>query len=252
MSRMYRMEPRIFGVASAVVIQNSDPDRRGRVRVRYPWLGEESESGWARVAVPYAGKERGCYIIPEVGDEVVIAFEEGDPDRPVVIGSVWSGSKELPCEPPDTNSLKWVESRSGFKVICEDAKGAERLILRDGSDRRWIEIDAARGKIRIVADEGDIEISAPKGRVSIECKEFELTCSRNARANVEGDLSISSRGSATVEAKRSLSCKSQGQILQSGRSLEARGATALILRGNRVEIQADTLLRQKAPLVKIN
>src|SRR5580693_8955976 len=64
--------------------------RRGQVALRLPWLAGDETTRWARVAVPMAGRERGSYTLPAVGDQVVVAFENGDVDRPIVIGALWS------------------------------------------------------------------------------------------------------------------------------------------------------------------
>ena len=71
--------------------QNDDPDELGRVRVKYPALGDETEGWWARVAAPGAGKDRGLLMMPLVGDEVLVGFEHGDARRPFVLGSLWNG-----------------------------------------------------------------------------------------------------------------------------------------------------------------
>ena len=82
-------------VVVGIVTQNEDPDGLGRVRVKYPALGDQTEGWWARIASPSAGKERGLLMMPIVGDEVLIAFEHDDVTRPYVIGSLWNG-KEKP------------------------------------------------------------------------------------------------------------------------------------------------------------
>ena len=69
---------RVSGVVVGVVTNNQDPEGMGRVKVKFPWLSDEDESNWARVAAPMAGKERGFYFLPEVEDEVLVAFEHGD------------------------------------------------------------------------------------------------------------------------------------------------------------------------------
>ena len=83
---------RILGVVTGVVTNNKDPDKLGRVKVRFPWLSDTDESWWARVASPMAGKDRGVFFLPEVDDEVLVAFEHGDPRFPYVIGALWNGS----------------------------------------------------------------------------------------------------------------------------------------------------------------
>ena len=84
-------------VVIGVVTQNEDPDAMGRVRVKYPALGDDTEGWWARIASPAAGKDRGLLMMPVVGDEVLLAFEHGDVRRPYVLGSVWN-AKEPPGE----------------------------------------------------------------------------------------------------------------------------------------------------------
>src|SRR5439155_18611427 len=69
---------RITGVVIGVVTNNKDEEGRGWVHVRFLWLSEVDESNWARIAAPMAGKERGMYFLPEVNDEVLVAFEHGD------------------------------------------------------------------------------------------------------------------------------------------------------------------------------
>lgn len=252
MPRLARSEPRIFGVAAAIVTQNRDPEEKGRIRIRYPWLREENESGWARIALPYAGDGRGLYLLPEVGDEVVVAFEEGDPDRPVVVGSLWSGRDTPPCRPTEGNGLKWFESRRGLKVIFDDTEGSERILIRDGEDKRSVEIDMAGGKIRISAEEGDVEIAAPAGKLSLRCQEFSLSCSGKAGVTTDSDLTVESKGGIAVTGKKAIRAESQGRFTQSGRILDLCGAASLGIRGNQVEIRGDMAIRQKAPMVQIN
>jgi uncharacterized protein involved in type VI secretion and phage assembly len=79
------------GVVIGTVTQNDDPDGLGRVRVRYPALGEDTEGWWARIASPAAGRERGLLMTPQVDDEVAVLFENGDPRRPYVVGALWNG-----------------------------------------------------------------------------------------------------------------------------------------------------------------
>jgi uncharacterized protein involved in type VI secretion and phage assembly len=236
MSRLTRTEPRIFGVSVAIVSSNSDPEKRGRVRLHYPWMVEENESGWVRVAVPYAGDGRGHYMVPEVDDEVLVAFEEGDMDRPVVIGSLRSGRDALPCEPEKENGRKCFRSRSGFRMTWEDREGSERFTLEDPHGKRRIELDLSREIIRIESKEGDIEIAAPKGKVAIRCEELSLDCTGKMRADVSSDVGISAKGSLQAKAG-------------TGASLEGRTAE---IRGDKIGIRGTSLITQQAPLVKIN
>ncbi len=79
---------RLYGVYTGLVTNNQDPENRGRVKVKFPWLHASEESWWARVATFYAGKGRGSYFMPEVDDEVLVVFERGDFHHPYVVGSL--------------------------------------------------------------------------------------------------------------------------------------------------------------------
>ena len=87
------------GIVIGVVADLDDPERLGRVRVKLPHLNDEV-SDWSRQATPMGGRDRGLFFRPEVGDEVLVAFEHGDPDRPVVIGSVWNADRRPPERRP--------------------------------------------------------------------------------------------------------------------------------------------------------
>ncbi len=89
------------GVVIAVVTDVNDPDKMGRVKIKYPWLSDDYVSDWARVVCQGAGKERGWIALPEVGDEVLIGFELQDFDRPVVLGGLYNGVDTMPAGPND-------------------------------------------------------------------------------------------------------------------------------------------------------
>lgn len=84
------------GVVRAIVRDVDDPTGRGRVRLTYPFLGSEAPSDWAAIATPMAGKDRGVFMMPEVGDEAVVLFERGDPSCPIVIGFTYNGVDDTP------------------------------------------------------------------------------------------------------------------------------------------------------------
>ena len=84
----------ITGVAIGLVTQNKDDEGQCRVQVSYPWHEKPLESYWARLAMPMAGNERGLVLIPEVGDEVLVAFERGDLRFPYVLGGLWNGKRQ--------------------------------------------------------------------------------------------------------------------------------------------------------------
>ena len=126
---------RRYGVYPARVANNVDPEKQGRVQVQIPWYGEGAEKGyaaWARLATLMAGKERGTWFIPDVGDEVLVAFEGGDPRQPYVIGALWN-AEDRPPESMDgggKNSIKSIVSRQGIRITLDDSEGQETVTIR--------------------------------------------------------------------------------------------------------------------------
>jgi uncharacterized protein involved in type VI secretion and phage assembly len=112
---------RVFGVVVGVVTNNQDPDKLGRVKVRFPWLSQDDESYWARIAVLMAGNNRGAWFLPEVDDEVLVAFEHGDVRMPYVLGALWNGVDAPPRDNSDgKNNQRVIRSRSGHELVFND------------------------------------------------------------------------------------------------------------------------------------
>ena len=152
---------RLYGVVIGVVTNNQDPDRLGRVRVKFPWLGDEDESAWARIASPMAGNNRGLFMLPEVDDEVLVVFEHGDMRFPYVLGGLWNGSDA----PPETNAdgknaVRVIRSRSGHVIRLTDADGAEKIEIIDKTGENRVVIESGSNTITISAPNGTIKLAA--------------------------------------------------------------------------------------------
>lgn len=181
---------RVNGAVVGVVTNNTDPENRGRIKVSFPWLGDSVESHWARVVCFYAGPDRGGYIMPEVGDEVVVMFERSDFAAPYVVGSLWNGKDTIPGpgNPDGENNTKWWQSRCGHKFIFEDKDGAEKITLVDKSGNLKIEIDVPQDRITMEATTGDIFFKAPAGPINIESKTMTIQASKSTTVNVGNGL----------------------------------------------------------------
>jgi uncharacterized protein involved in type VI secretion and phage assembly len=123
-----------YGVYPATVSDIKDPNSEGRVRVRLPWSlaprGRQHEA-WARLATLMTGHKRGSWFIPDVGDEVLVAFEAGDASKPYVVGALWNSSQSPPevMDSAGNNYRKVLRSRNGVTITLDDQNGQERIVM---------------------------------------------------------------------------------------------------------------------------
>jgi phage baseplate assembly protein V len=192
---------RIYGVATAIVTNNQDPDGMGRVKLRFPWLSKENESDWARIAVPMAGSAMGTYFLPEVDDQVLVAFEQGDRDRPFVLGMLWSKAVKPPEANDDgKNNMRTIKSRSGHVVRLDDTDGKEKIQVLDKTGKNTIEIDSTANTIKITAD-ADITIESTTGKLVLKGKAgVEITSGADVKADATGNVAVTAGGNVDLKA----------------------------------------------------
>lgn len=190
---------RITGVVVGVVTNNQDPDGLGRVKVKFPWLSDEDESQWARLAVPMAGKDRGAYFLPEVDDEVLVVFEHGDVRFPYVVGALWNGQDTPPAKNDDgKNNLRLIKSRSGHVIKLNDEDGKETIEIIDKSEKNSIIVDTANNTITITTDK-DITLSAPKGTIKLDAQKIDIKSSADTKLEAGAGMDV--KASATMNVK---------------------------------------------------
>ncbi|OGO17716.1 MAG: phage tail protein, partial [Chloroflexi bacterium RBG_16_48_7] len=191
-------------VVVGIVTNNQDTDGMARVKVRFPWLAEDAESNWIRIASPMAGNGRGMIFLPEVDDEVLIAFENGDLNRPYVLGALWNGEDN----PPETNSdghnnIRKIRSRSGHEIVfndddtahhekieihtnaghiitMDDSSGAEKIEIKDKTGNNSIKLDSVQNAISITGST----------KVTVDAPTVELTSQGNMTFRANGILTI--------------------------------------------------------------
>jgi uncharacterized protein involved in type VI secretion and phage assembly len=193
-------------VVVGVVTNVADPESLGRVRLRFPWLDDAYETGWVRVLQLGAGADRGLQLLPEVQDEVLVAFEHGDVRRPYVLGGLYNGVDN----PPHADAVDqggavvrrvW-RSRTGHEITLNDESGAEAISLTTGGAEVSVVLSAADGTLTI-STEGDVSVEA-KGA---------------AQVSSQGDLTITTQGSGTIKASSGLTIESQGQVAIKGATI---------------------------------
>ena len=231
-------EPRpVRGVRAATVVDNEDPSLQGRVRVRYHWQDDGHRTGWARLAAPYAGNGRGFLFTPEVGDEVVIAFESGDPERPYVLGALWNGKDQVP-EPVDGNAGKCIRTRSGNTLRLVDTEGAERIDIFSARGDCMLQLATdVDGKPTItIHSQGDLSLEA-QGEIRMSCATLTQVVGEDARTAIGGDREIRVEGKLTAQACADLELRAEcDAILSAGAALHANASANAHVTGGQVQM----------------
>lgn len=164
---------RHFGVYPAIVTDIVDPDRLGRVQVKFPWLGADGDSvrAWATLVSPYADDGQGFEVLPAVDTQVVVAFEAGDLRRPYVLGSAWNGREAMPEDPAEANDKRLIKTRAGSLLEFDDREGAAKVTLSMKSGHKLVMDDSAQevtlshsnGCLVRMDSSGNVTITAPGG-----------------------------------------------------------------------------------------
>lgn len=190
---------RVSGVVVGVVTNIQDPAGLGRVKVKFPWLSDSEESYWARVATPMAGKDRGFYFLPEVEDEVLMAFEHGDARFPYVLGALWNGQDKPPEKNDDgKNNIRSIKSRSGHVVRLDDTNGKEKIEIVDKSGQNSMIFDTGNNTIKITSNK-DITLSAAQGTITIEAQKIQIKS--KADISIEASAGMDMKASGTMNIK---------------------------------------------------
>ncbi|TCK43721.1 hypothetical protein B0G84_2063 [Paraburkholderia sp. BL8N3] len=191
---------RYFGVVIGIVTNNHDPQDMHRVKVRFPWLADSDESNWARVASTMAGNGRGAYFLPEVDDEVLVAFEHGSVEHPYVIGSLWNGRDTPPESNADgNNDNRTLKSHSGHVVRLCDRDGQEKIEIIDKTGNNRIVISAAGNTIAIEA-QGDIAIRSQTGKLTIDAVGVEINSKADVKVQAATTVDVSASAQMSLKA----------------------------------------------------
>ncbi|BAY84775.1 Rhs element Vgr protein [Calothrix parasitica NIES-267] len=189
------------GVTIGIVTNNKDPDGLGRIKVKFPWLSQTEESYWARVLTPMAGNDRGIYFLPEIDDEVLVAFEQGNMSLAYVLGSLWNGKDKPPVQNDDgKNNQRVIKSRSGHQIILDDTEGEEKIIIQDKTGKNQILIDSKENKMNIkvekdltIETKGKITLKSSDDDVAIECKNLSIKTKENYQLEAGKNCNITAK-----------------------------------------------------------
>ncbi len=194
-----RSESKIYGVVTGIVVNNKDPEKMGRVKVKIPRISGDEESNWARIVSFMGGRERGAFFLPEVDDEVLVAFEYGNINMPYIIGSLWNGKDKPPEQNADgKNNIRVIKSRSGHIIKLDDTENNEKIEIVDKTEKNKIIIDTKNNKISIKSDK-DIELSAPNGKITLEAKDIQTKSSVSTKIEANSGIDIKASGNMNIK-----------------------------------------------------
>jgi uncharacterized protein involved in type VI secretion and phage assembly len=208
--------PRVYGMVVAIVTNVKDPESLGRAKVKFPWLSDAYESDWVRVCQVGAGKQRGALFLPEVEDEVLVAFEHGDVRRPYVLGGLYNG----------------VDKPNVGNALIDDTSGAvkRRGIVSNHGHKLVFFDDAAKSGVAL--------ISAGNLRVALKDTGTTIHVSSGGTVLIEGK-------NVTVRAQEALRLASDGTVAIEGKSISVKASTE-------ASVQGEAAVAVKGGVVRIN
>jgi len=244
----------VYGVVPAIVTQNEDEENMHRVRVKYPWFSDDEESWWARVATPDAGPSRGMTFLPEINDEVLVAFEHGDMGRPYVVGRVWNGSDAVPHTTAQLVkdgkvNLRVIKTRAGHVITLDDTADAELISIVDKTTKNMIKIESSTNLITIDANGGKVifKLDGENGKLTVDTDDtIDITSGGNMTLTSGGNMTLDAGtnnvdikgGNINITASSSLTAKASGgaATLEGSTGTTVKSSATVTIQGLSVSI----------------
>lgn len=275
--------PRIVGTQTAIVVGKSGEeiwtDKYGRIKVQFHWdqLGQKDENSscWIRVTQGWAGKNWGSFFLPRIGQEVIVGFLEGDPDRPIVTGCVYNGEQPVPYELPGEQTKSTIKSNSskgggGFNEIrYEDKKDSEEMFVHAQKDMNVVVLNDQTVTVTnartttieesddtLTIDKGDRTITVSEGKETHSVKDTRSVTVTAAEThtnedafthNVAGDYTLKVDGNITIEAGGSITLKAGSTMdLKATGDATLEGANTTVKSSANMTVKAGAMLEATA------
>jgi len=216
----------------ATIVSNDDPSGLGRLQVAFAWQKPTGgKTPWIRMTNAHSGSGKGFYFIPEVGEEVLVAFEGGNAEKPFVLGAMYNG-KEKSSQKDSSNNFKAIQTRGGHTIKFDDTDGAESITISDKNGN----------SIVLNTKDKTLTISAPE-KINIVSKEI----------NIIGDdaVNISSKKTA-VDGSDSVAISSKTQIEAGAPSVSITGDKQVTVEGMQVDVNGSIATNVKGTILNLN
>lgn len=217
--------PAINGLQIGIVTAlQDDPDGEDRIKVRLPLVSDAEEGAWARIATLDAGDARGTFFRPEIDDEVIVGFLDGDPRFPVVLGQCHSSAKPAPEPAKDDNHIKGYQSRSKMRFVFDDDKKTVVLETPEGN------------KVTLSEDEKSVAIVDQNGnKVTLDDSGITLDSSKDLILKASGDVKFDGKN-IELKAQSNLKASGSSSAEISGSSTKVNGDASLTIKGGTIQI----------------
>jgi uncharacterized protein involved in type VI secretion and phage assembly len=166
--RAQTTDKRFYGVVEALVVDVIDPEKEGRVKLQFPWFDEDVVIEWSRVRQFYAGNGYGAFFVPEVGDEVLVAFVHGDMRMPVVLGGLYNGEDKPPSDRQKAKDQKMIRTKAGHELVFDDSSKERRIKLTTAASH-VLDLDDKDKKV-LVKTSGGHELELDDGANTVTVK----------------------------------------------------------------------------------
>lgn len=224
---------KISGVMVGMVTNNNDPEGLGRVKLNLPIRESVNETDWVRVATLMGGANMGSYVVPEVGDEVLVSFHLGEVRIPYVIGTLWSNKNKPPKVDTKNNNIRKFKSKSGHEIIFDDHEDSGSIEIKTKSGH-VIQLDDQKDHIQMVDKSGNSFVNISGGTKN------EITVQSG-----NSTIKLNKIGDMVVESAKSLKIKSPQIAIEATASLDIKAGASL-------NIKSDGLVKINGAVVQIN
>lgn len=244
---------KIMGPMVGIVAKRYSKDMPGRVCVQIPVRDKDANTlKWAKTVMPSAGKKWGSYFLPEIGDKVLLLFEDGNIEKPYIVGSIFSDDSQLLSKTADEdNRYKRITTRNGNTVLFEDNKDGdgdkdkikiatakeEQIILLDNENKRLsVKDKKGENSIEIDIDGGAINVKAKK-ELKINVGSVKVTIDgENGKVSVSCDnLSVKANGSIKLEADGMVKLKGENASISGNSSAKLTSDGTTVIKGSMIK-----------------
>lgn len=242
----------LFTIATGTIKEIYNEKFPGKVKVEISMTdSSKNVTEWIRVAAPYGGKDKGMYFMPDIGDEVVIAFERGYLEKPIIIGVLWNDNNSIPKDSVnEKNNIKKIKTRGGHEIIFDDTEKKEKLnIITPKKSEICIDDENTTITITAKGDNGDniIKLDSKSGEITVSGKKkIILKSSTNTQIVMDGE-----NGSIKMECN-DMSIEAKKAVKIKGQNISVEGTQASIDASATLKMQSKGNTTIKGLMVKIN